>query len=100
MARRTTKKEKTTMLRLTKHYSEGIQSSSGRASLNLTKGDVYGFRIIYIISLFTITIRNQYRQCRQYCENSLFCGILGDIVGALSLFSLLVFALIFGGVLL
>jgi len=88
------------MLRLTKHYSEGIQSSSGRTSRNLTEDNVSGVRIIYIISLFTIPIRNQYRECRQYCENSLYCGLLGDIVGALSLFSLLVFALIFGGVLL
>lgn len=88
------------MLRTRQHYSEGSQSSSGRTSRNLIKGDVSAFRIIYIISLFTITIRNQYRQCRQFCENSLFCGILGDIVGALSLFALLIFALIFGGVLL
>ena len=88
------------MLRTRQHYSEGLQSSIGRTSRNQTKGNVYSFRIIYIISLFTITIRNQYRQCRQFCENSLFCGILGDIVGALSLFALLIFALIFGGVLL
>ena len=88
------------MLRLTKHYSEGIQSSNGRTSRNLTGDNVSAFRIIYIISLFTIPMRNQYRQCRQYCENSSFCGILGDIVGAISLFSLLIFALIFGGVLL
>ena len=103
MARRATKKEKTTMLRLTKHYSEGIQSSSGRTSRNLSGDSVSGVRIIYIISLFTITIRNQYRQCIQYklyCQNSQVCGILGDIVGALSLFALLIFALIFGGVLL
>ena len=88
------------MFKLMRHYSEGIQSSSGRASRNLTEDNVSGVRIIYIIALFTLPIRNQYRQCRQYCENSLFCGILGDIVGALSLFSLLVFALVFGGVLL
>ena len=88
------------MFKLMRHYSEGIQSSSGRTLRNLSRDNVSGVRIIYIISLFTITIRNQYRQCRQYCENSLFCGILGDIVGALSLFALLIFALIFGGVLL
>ena len=88
------------MLRTRQHYSEGIQSSSGRTSRNSSKGNIGAFRIIYIISLFTTSIRNQYRQCRQYCENSLFCGILGDIVGALSLFALLIFALIFGGVLL
>ena len=52
MAGRTTKKEKTIMLRLTKHYSEGIQSSSGGTSRDLTKGDVSVFRIIYIMLTF------------------------------------------------
>ena len=88
------------MLRLTKHYSEGIQSSSGRTSRNLTKGDVYRFPIIYIISLFTMRTKKQYRQIKLYCQNSQVCAILGDIVGALSLFALLIFTLVFGGVLL
>ena len=37
------------MLRQQKHYSEGIQRSSGITSRNLTKEDVYSFRIIYIM---------------------------------------------------
>ena len=37
------------MLRLTKHYSEGIQRSSSITSRNLTKGNVSIFRIIYIM---------------------------------------------------
>ena len=73
------------MLRQQKHYSEGIQSSSGVTSRNQTKVNVYSFRIIYIISLFTITIRNQYRQCRQYCRTVYSVAYLG-IVGGLSLF--------------
>jgi hypothetical protein len=93
------KKERTTMLRQQKHYSEGIQGSSSRTLRNQTKGNVYGIRIIYIISLFTILTKNQYRQIKQYCENSLYCGLLGDIVGGISLFALLFLALIFGGVL-
>jgi len=88
------------MLRLTKHFSEGIQSSSGITSRNQTKGNVYGIRIIYIISLYTIRTKNQYRQVKLYCQNSQVCGILGDIVGGLSVFALLFLALIFGGVLL
>jgi len=87
------------MLRQQKHYSEGMQGSSSRTSRNQTKGNVYGIRIIYIISLFTILTKNQYRQIKQYCENSLYCGLLGDIVGGLSLFFLLFLALTFGGVL-
>ena len=100
MARRTTKKEKTTMLRLMRHYSEGIQSSSGRASRNLTEGDVSGFRIIYNISLFTVRTKNHYNLIKLYCQNSLLCAVLGDIIGGLSVFLLLFLALIFGGVLL
>ena len=100
MARRTTKKEKTTMFRLMRHYSEGIQSSSGRTSRNLTKGDISSFRIIYNISLFTVRTKNHYNQIKLYCQNSQVCGILGDIVGGLSVFLLLFLALIFGGVLL
>lgn len=73
------------MLRQQKHYSEGIQGSSSRTLRNQTKGNVYGIRIIYIISLFTITIRNQYRQCRQYCRTVYSVAYLG-IVGGLSLF--------------
>ena len=88
------------MLRLTKHFSEGIQSSSGITSRNQTKGNVYRFPIIYIISLYTIRTKNQYRQVKLYCQNSQVCGILGDIVGGLSVFALLFLALIFGGVLL
>ena len=37
------------MLRQQKHYSEGIQSSSGVTSRNQTKVNVYSFRIIYIM---------------------------------------------------
>ena len=88
------------MLRLTKHFSEGIQGGSGITSRNLTKGNVSGLRIIYIISLLTVDTVNHYRQIKLYCQNSLFCGILGDIIGGLSLFVLLFLALIFGGVLL
>ena len=88
------------MLRSTTQYSEGIQSSSGRASRNLTKGDISGFRIIYNISLFTVRTKNHYNQIKLYCQNSQVCGILGDIVGGLSVFLLLFLALIFGGVLL
>ena len=88
------------MLRLTKHYSEGIQSSSGRTSRNLTKENVSGLRIIYIISLFTVRTKNHYNQIKLYCQNSLLCAVLGDIIGGLSLFALLFLALIFGGVLL
>jgi hypothetical protein len=88
------------MLRLTKHYSEGIQSSIGRTSRNLTEGSILGFRIIYIISLFTVRTKNHYRQIKLYCQNSLLCAVLGDIIGGLSLFALLFLALIFGGVLL
>jgi hypothetical protein len=84
------------MLRQQKHYSEAIQGSSGVTSRNQSKGNVYGFRIIYIISLLTVRTENQYRQCRQYCENSLFCAVLGDIIGGLSLIVLLFLALIFG----
>ena len=74
------------MLRQQKHFSEAIQGSSSRTSRNQTKGNVYGFRIIYIISLLTVRTENQYRQIKQYCENSLFCAVLGDIIGGLSLF--------------
>jgi len=88
------------MLKLMRHYSEGIQSSSGRTSRNLTKGDISGFRIIYIISLYTVRTKNHYRQIKLYCQNSLLCAVLGDIIGGLSLFALLFLALIFGGVLL
>ena len=88
------------MLRSTTQYSEGIQSSSGRTSRNLTKGDVYGLRIIYNISLFTVRTKNHYNQIKLYCQNSLLCAVLGDIIGGLSLFALLFLALIFGGVLL
>jgi len=87
------------MLRQQKHYSEGIQGSSSITSRNQTKGNVYGFRIIYIISLYTIQTKKQYRQIKQYCQNSQVCGLLGDIIGGLSLFVLLFLALIFGGVL-
>jgi hypothetical protein len=88
------------MLRSTTQYSEGIQSSSGRTSRNLTKGDVSGFRIIYNISLFTVRTKNHYNQIKLYCQNSLLCGIIGDILGGLSVFLLLFLTLIFGGVLL
>ena len=88
------------MLRLIKNYSEGIQSSSGRTSRNLTEGDVSGFRIIYNISLFAVRTKNHYNQIKLYCQNSLLCAVLGDIIGGLSLFALLFLALIFGGVLL
>ena len=88
------------MLRLTTQYSEGIQSSSGRTSRNLTEGDVSGVRIIYNISLFTVRTKNHYNQIKLYCQNSLLCAVLGDIIGGLSLFVLLFLALIFGGVLL
>ena len=88
------------MLRLIKHYSEGMQSSSGRTSRNLTEEDVTGFRIIYNISLFTVRTKNHYNQIKLYCQNSLLCAVLGDIIGGLSLFALLFLALIFGGVLL
>jgi len=88
------------MLRQQKHYSEVLEGSSGITSRNQTKGNVYGIRIIYIISLLTVRTENQYRQIKQYCENSLFCAVLGDIIGGLSLFALLFLALIFGGVLL
>lgn len=88
------------MFRQQKHYSEAIQGSSSRTSRNQTKGNVYGIRIIYIISLYTIRTKNQYRQVKLYCQNSQVCGILGDIVGGLSVFALLFLALIFGGVLL
>ena len=88
------------MLRLTKHFSEGIQGGSGITSRNIAEGDVSGCRIIYIISLLTVDTVNHYRQIKLYCQNSLFCGILGDIIGGLSLFALLFLALIFGGVLL
>ena len=43
------KNERNTMLRQQKHYSEGIQSSSGVTSRNQTKVNVYSFRIIYIM---------------------------------------------------
>ena len=88
------------MLRLIKNYSEGIQSSSGRTSRNLTEGDIFGFRIIYNISLFAVRTKNHYNQIKLYCQNSLLCGIFGDIIGGLSVFLLLFLALIFGGVLL
>ncbi len=88
------------MFRQQKHYSEAIQGSSSRTSRNQSKSNVYGIRIIYIISLFTVRTENQYRQIKQYCENSLFCAVLGDIIGGLSLIVLLFLALIFGGVLL
>ena len=88
------------MLRLTKHFSEGIQCSSGRTSRNLTEGDVSSFRIIYNISLFTVRTKTHYNQIKLYCQNSLFCAVLGDIIGGLSVFLLLFLALIFGGVLL
>ena len=88
------------MFRQQRHYSEAIQGSSSRTSRNQTKGNVYGIRIIYIISLFTVRTENQYRQIKQYCENSQVCAVLGDIVGGISLFALLFLALIFGGVLL
>ena len=100
MARRTTKKEKTTMFKLMRHYSEGIQSSNGRTSRNLTQRDVSGFRIIYNISLLTVRTKNHYNQIKLYCQNSLLCAVLGDIIGGLSVFLLLFLALIFGGVLL
>ena len=87
------------MLRQQKHYSEGIQGSSSRTLRNKTKGNVSCFRIIYIISLYTIRTKNQYRQIKQYCQNSQVCGLLGDIIGGLSLFVLLFLALIFEGVL-
>ena len=77
------------MFRQQKHYSEAIQSSSSRTSRNQTKGNVYGIRIIYIISLYTIRTKNQYRQV---------CAVLGDIIGGLLLFALLFLALILGGV--
>ena len=88
------------MLRSTTQYSEGIQSSSGRTSRNLTEGDVSGFRIIYNISLLPVRTKNHYNQIKLYCQNSLLCAVLGDIIGGLSLFALLFLALIFGGVLL
>jgi len=88
------------MFRLMRHYSEGIQSSSGRTSRNLTKGDISGFRIIYIISLFTVRTKNHYNQIKLYCQNSLLCAVIGDIIGGLAVFLLLFLALIFGGVLL
>ena len=86
------------MLRQQKHYSEAIQGSSSRTSRNQTMGNVYGIRIIYIISLYTIRTKNQYRQIKQYCQNSQVCAVLGDIIGGLSLFALLFLALILGGV--
>ena len=88
------------MLRSTTQYSEGIQSSSGITSRNQTKGNVYRFPIIYIISLFTVRTKNHYNQIKLYCQNSLLCAVLGDIIGGLSVFLLLFLALIFGGVLL
>ena len=88
------------MLRSTTQYSEGIQSSSGITSRNLTKGDVSGFRIIYNISLFTVRTKNHYNQIKLYCQNSQVCAVLGDIIGGLSVFLLLFLTLIFGGVLL
>lgn len=88
------------MLRSTTQYSEGIQSSSGITSRNLTKGSISGFRIIYNISLFTVRTKNHYNQIKLYCQNSLLCGIIGDILGGLSVFLLLFLTLIFGGVLL
>jgi len=88
------------MFRKQKHYSEAIQGSSSRTSRNQTKGNVYGIRIIYIISLFTVRTKNHYNQIKLYCQNSLLCAVLGDIIGGLSVFLLLFLALIFGGVLL
>lgn len=88
------------MLKLMRHYSEGIQSSSGITSRNLTKGSISGVRIIYNISLFTVRTKNHYNQIKLYCQNSLLCAVLGDIIGGLSVFLLLFLALIFGGVLL
>ena len=88
------------MFRQQKHYSEVLEGSSSRTSRNLTKGDVYGFLIIYIISLFTVRTKNHYNQIKLYCQNSLLCAVLGDIIGGLSVFLLLFLALIFGGVLL
>lgn len=88
------------MFRLMRHYGEGIQSSSSRTSRNLTKGSISGFRIIYNISLFTVRTKNHYNQIKLYCQNSLLCAVVGDIIGGLSLFALLFLALIFGGVLL
>ena len=86
------------MLRQQKHYSEGIQGSRSRTLRNQTKGNVYGIRIIYIISLYTIRTNNQCRVIKQYCQNSQVCAVLGDIIAGLSLFVLLFLALIFGGV--
>mgnify|MGYP001419919804 CR=1 FL=1 len=86
------------MLRTRQQYSEGLQSSSGKTLRNSSKGNISDFRIIYIISLFTTSIRNQYRQCRQYCENSLFFGILGDIIGCISLMVLFFLTLFLAGI--
>ncbi len=88
------------MLRSTTQYREGIQSSNGRTSRNLTQRDVSSFRIIYNISLLTVRTKNHYNQIKLYCQNSLLCAVLGDIIGGLSVFLLLFLALIFGGVLL
>ena len=88
------------MLRLTKHFSEGIQGGSGITSRNLSGDNVSAFRIIYNISLFTVRAKNHYNKIKLYCQNSLLCAVLGDIIGGLSLFALLFLALIFGGVLL
>ena len=88
------------MFKLIRHDSEGIQSSNGRTSRNLTQRDVSSFRIIYNISLLTVRTKNHYNQIKLYCQNSLLCAVLGDIIGGLSVFLLLFLALIFGGVLL
>lgn len=88
------------MFKLMRHYSEGIQSTNGRTSRNLTQRDVSSFRIIYNISLLTVRTKNHYNQIKLYCQNSLLCAVLGDIIGGLSVFLLLFLALIFGGVLL
>jgi hypothetical protein len=51
------KNERNTMLRQQKHYSEGIQSSSGVTSRNQTKVNVYIFRIIYIMLTNTFVLK-------------------------------------------
>ena len=62
------------MLMSTTHYSEGIRNSSGVTSRNLTRDNVYSFRIIYImltkiiVSNIILTNNNRYLKVNINCH--------------------------------
>ena len=86
------------MLRQQKHLREGIQSSNGRTSRNLTKEDISGFRIIYIIRKLSEYVINLTKQNKQDNQVSLIKEIAGDIIGCISLMVLFYIALFIAGV--